>query len=144
MAWHWQGNKPLPEPMMVRLLMHIFITQPQWVNRWPPAAVTFIFGWSNIVTVDALMTSSNRLLTTTMLCHSDDINIGLLSDSLITFKQLGICFQNVISFSNVIPYKCHISVSNWSNTISIYSALWILMTWCFSTRASVATVLHTH
>ena len=33
MAWHRPGNKPLPEPMMVSLLMHIFITWPQWVNK---------------------------------------------------------------------------------------------------------------
>ena len=32
MAWRRQGNKPLSEPMMVRLLMHICVTRPQWVN----------------------------------------------------------------------------------------------------------------
>ena len=37
-----------------------------------------------------------------------------------------------------------ISAWNWSNTIDIWSALWVLMAWCFSTRASVATVLSTH
>ena len=31
-AWCWPGNKPLSEPMMVNLLMHICITRPQWVN----------------------------------------------------------------------------------------------------------------
>ena len=31
MAWCWPGNKPLSEPMMVRLLTHICITRPQWV-----------------------------------------------------------------------------------------------------------------
>ena len=34
MAWHQPGNKPLSEPMIVRLPMHICITQPQWVNQW--------------------------------------------------------------------------------------------------------------
>ena len=29
MAWRWPGNKPLSEPMMVRLPTHICITQPQ-------------------------------------------------------------------------------------------------------------------
>ena len=33
---------------------------------------------------------------------------------------------------------------NQSNTMNVYSALWILMAWCFSTKASVATVLTTH
>ena len=33
MAWHHPGDKPLSEPMMVSLPMHICVTQPQWVNR---------------------------------------------------------------------------------------------------------------
>ena len=30
MAWCRADNKPLSEPMMARLLMHICVTQPQW------------------------------------------------------------------------------------------------------------------
>ena len=33
MAWRQPGNKPLSEPMMVSLLMHICVTRPQWVNK---------------------------------------------------------------------------------------------------------------
>ena len=33
MAWHREGDKPLSEPMMVSLLMHIFVTRPQWVKK---------------------------------------------------------------------------------------------------------------
>ena len=33
MAWHWPGDKPISEPMMVSLLMHICITQPQWLHK---------------------------------------------------------------------------------------------------------------
>ena len=33
-AWHWPGGKPLSEPMMVILLMHIYITLPQWVKEY--------------------------------------------------------------------------------------------------------------
>ena len=32
MAWHRPGDKPLSEPMMIILLTHICVTQPQWVN----------------------------------------------------------------------------------------------------------------
>ena len=32
MAWRRQGNKPLSEPMKVRLPMHICITRPQWIK----------------------------------------------------------------------------------------------------------------
>ena len=33
MTWHRPGDKPLSEPMMASLLMHICVTRPQWVNR---------------------------------------------------------------------------------------------------------------
>ena len=33
MAWRRPGDKPLSEPMMLILLMHICVTRPQWVNR---------------------------------------------------------------------------------------------------------------
>ena len=33
MAWRRPGDKPLSEPMMARLLTHICVTRPQWVNR---------------------------------------------------------------------------------------------------------------
>ena len=32
MVWHQPGDKPLSEPMMVSLPMHICVTQPQWIN----------------------------------------------------------------------------------------------------------------
>ena len=33
MAWRRPGDKPISEPMMVSLLMHICVTRPQWVNQ---------------------------------------------------------------------------------------------------------------
>ena len=38
MAWRRPGDKPLSEPMMVRLLTHICVTRPQWPYtrpQWP-------------------------------------------------------------------------------------------------------------
>ena len=32
MAWWRSGDKPLSEPMMISLLMHICVTRPQWIN----------------------------------------------------------------------------------------------------------------
>ena len=32
MAWRGSGDKPLSEPMMVSLIMHICVTPPQWLN----------------------------------------------------------------------------------------------------------------
>ena len=34
-AWRQPGDKPLFEPMMASLLMHICVTWPQWVNNIP-------------------------------------------------------------------------------------------------------------
>ena len=34
MAWHWPGDKPLSEPIMVRLPTHICVTRPQWVKMF--------------------------------------------------------------------------------------------------------------
>ena len=33
MAWRWPSDKPLSEPMMIRLPTHWCVTRPQWVNR---------------------------------------------------------------------------------------------------------------
>ena len=32
MAWRQPGDKPLSEPMMIRLLTHICVTRPQWIK----------------------------------------------------------------------------------------------------------------
>ena len=37
MAWHQTGNKPLSGPMLVSLLPHICVTQPQWVKSLRPS-----------------------------------------------------------------------------------------------------------
>ena len=37
MAWCWPGDKPLVEPMMVTLLMHICVTRPQRVGTLQPS-----------------------------------------------------------------------------------------------------------
>ena len=34
MAWRRPGDKPLSEPMMVRIPTHICVTRPQWVKLW--------------------------------------------------------------------------------------------------------------
>ena len=54
-------------------------------------------------------------------------------------------FKTVISFSNIAICNCNRSIWNCSNTTNnIKSVLWMLMAWCFSTMASVVTVLSTH
>ena len=72
-------------------------------------------------------------------------NSGMVMYICLTINELDISFfQNIIKFSNVVPCICNSSVWNYSNKMSIYSSLLILMAWCFSTRASVDTVLSTY
>ena len=54
MAWRRPGDKPLSEPMMVSLLMHICVTQPQWVNceaLWLQSIYStwWLFGWPIVI-----------------------------------------------------------------------------------------------
>ena len=53
-------------------------------------------------------------------------------------------FSTFNFFFNVFHHRCNILSWNWSNTRNVVSALWVLMAWGFSTRASVARVLSTH
>ena len=50
MAWHRPGDKSLSEPMMIISLMHISITQPQWVKEW--VLVTFQSKYKNIILIN--------------------------------------------------------------------------------------------
>ena len=49
MAWRRSGDEPLSEPMMVRILAHICVTRPQWVNRPGPFHIYIFYktryGW---------------------------------------------------------------------------------------------------
>ena len=45
MAWRRPGNKPLSEPMMVSLPMHICVTRPQWLK--PQMLFAFAQHWSD-------------------------------------------------------------------------------------------------
>ena len=42
MVWRRPGDKPLSEPMMVSLPMHICVTRPQWVKRASIQTVIFL------------------------------------------------------------------------------------------------------
>ena len=49
MAWRRPGDKPLSEPMMVRLPTYICITGPQWVNAWCKFLVTLSSFWEQAI-----------------------------------------------------------------------------------------------
>ena len=66
MAWRRPGDKPLSEPMMVRLPTHICVTRPQWVNYvrvcvwhlwlWLLSSFTPMWKYEIILTVSNLNT----------------------------------------------------------------------------------------
>ena len=70
MVWRRPGDKPLSEPMMVSLLMHICITQPQWVNLSPPSAA-YMRQWigSALVQIMACRLFSTNPLSKQMLVY---------------------------------------------------------------------------
>ena len=45
MAWRRPGDKPLSEPMMVNILTHICVTQPQWVKKRKTYIIKFYHLW---------------------------------------------------------------------------------------------------
>ena len=45
MAWRRPGDKPLSEPMMVRLPTHICVTRPQWVNNSFPNLTVMLISY---------------------------------------------------------------------------------------------------
>ena len=61
----------------------------------------------------------------------------------LTLEKLFFFLQCDIIFS-CCSQQIPISAWNHSNTMNILSAWWVLITWCLSTRASVATVLSKH
>ena len=63
---------------------------------------------------------------------------------LIVLNNWVISFQTVNLFYHIIHFNCNISVWNRPSTVNIQLAVWVLMAWCFSTRASVATVPSMH
>ena len=63
MAWRRPGDKPLSEPMMVRLPTHICVTRPQWVKPTTRLSYTPISFMENMVVTQALSSSMTALVT---------------------------------------------------------------------------------
>ena len=71
MAWRRPGDKPLSEPMMVRLPTHICVTRPQWVKTVPILFVIPTFSWRNKGPAESQPTD----LIKRTICSSDSIEI---------------------------------------------------------------------
>ena len=134
------------------------VTWPQWVKL-----ICSVLLFSNFEIIKALATYCAALTHVKCECNSKDIHLQIknIAKGEINKQQFSnshlwtahwlpiqpldnwvIFFSKLMtSFSNAIPFKCIILLWNWSNTMNILWALWILMVWCFSTGASVATIL---
>ena len=53
MAWHWPGTMPLSGPIMVSLLMHICVTQLQWVKNFR-GLVMLICQWTGSTLIQVM------------------------------------------------------------------------------------------
>ena len=58
MAWHRPGDKPLSEPKMESLLMHICFTRPQWVELL--AGLADLCWWQNFYYSEVLSSCPNH------------------------------------------------------------------------------------
>ena len=49
MAWRRPGDKPLSDPMMVRLLRHVCVTRPEWVKHRRSTSLKRKLWWNKIM-----------------------------------------------------------------------------------------------
>ena len=78
-AWHRPGDKPISEPGTVSLLMHIYITRPQWVNSsvvWDDSNTTYYHSMSANSDLDLCISESDQIF----LRYKMHTNICLLGD----------------------------------------------------------------
>ena len=60
MAWRRSGDKPLSEPMMVRLPTHICVTWPQWIKTQYRLDFWYIYEWGACPDYDEKATDRMR------------------------------------------------------------------------------------
>ena len=70
MAWRRLGDKPLSESMMVRLLTHICVTRPQWVNPCLPSPMSACMTGQLSHYSDVIMSKIASLITSLAVVHS--------------------------------------------------------------------------
>ena len=110
MAWRRPGDKPLSEPMMVWLLTHIWVDRPQWVKQ-----------------LDKFLKIQFQFLILFA------VNVIFLYEP----------DQILYRYFECLVQECSKSIAKALGLLqsctkpSILSALWIMMVWCFSAKASI-------
>ena len=76
MAWRRPGDKPLSEPVLVRLPTHICVTRPQWVKSYERMGCSCISRY-NIQQLNVKYISSYELWSLSLLLHLYFLICGL-------------------------------------------------------------------
>ena len=106
MACRRPGDKPLSEPIMVRLTTHICVTRPQWVNWSNLAAVNGLWCYGGNVHVIKHHVSWSYLVKIMDLWHQDQ-NIIWSNVDISSLTPPGTCFNDIVSKTeNVSLTKC--------------------------------------
>ena len=71
------GDKPLSEPMMARLLMHICVTRPQWVNQNVSKHRSFYYFFYQVSSLFVWVKGNGRVWFKLLHCHIN-FNLGYI------------------------------------------------------------------
>ena len=106
MAWRRPGDKPLSEPMMVRLPTHICVTRPQWVNKYTQRLG--IRRWLNLWTLTKTVLQNTFQYQMAKNCQTDRICTYIKQDRAWSFSPV-----NVLKRNGVMPLACAVVNGNW-------------------------------
>ena len=110
MAWRWPGEKPLSEPMMARLLMHICVTRPQWVSMVKMSSRKFWRQW--YLTPFGYRNASQILMLSDKSEHTCDFETLRRTWYYIWIDQYYICPSYIIN-NGAVTCKCHLAGNLW-------------------------------
>ena len=121
MAWRRPGDKPLSEPMMVRLSMHICVTRPQWVKATVCVCVKGMVFANELISKVLMFSAYNDV----SISESNNTNISIIS---YTVR----CRYNAVNFLPN-PHNRHPIARPWGRGMGylLYSKIWFTFYYCY-------------
>ena len=120
MAWCHPGDKPLSEPMMVSLPMHICVTRPHWVQ-------IIIIEYDQWCSVSNLLSGGHNVVFVRTKCYTTFYKGR-------SWRCIA-CIFHVIYGNNMLfflPRKCHTYLYKWSNfLVNAKWDSWSFTLWIF-------------
>ena len=106
MAWRRPGDKPLSETMTVTLLMHIFITRPQWVKHYVVFFQKIWLMWFQC-TFEMFLWSYELLgsYISNAHCYSNHSNILTIASDTMVSSIFMIAFEAVVGWCKSLEVK---------------------------------------